>query len=117
MSAKWEAIWAVSDNWERMALVAVLVGAVAQTTFVLIYGTRKWWRARVGRALFLKSVCLGLVFDLSLVNSFFTYAWQEQVAAIVLVATAAAILYQLAALVLSPRDPAPPPFLKDDEES
>jgi len=103
VSSKWQALWALADAWERMALVAVMVGAIAQTTFVLIYATRPWWRVRVGRALFLKSLCLALVFDLSLANQFLDYRGQEQVAAIVLTATAAAIVYQLVAIVLSPR--------------
>lgn len=105
MTDHWQAVWAAADGWTRVAIVAVLVAAVAQTTFVLIYGTRKWWLSRVGRALFLKSLALAVLLDLSVVNTFVVYGWQEPVSAVVIVGITVTILYQLYALVLSPRHP------------
>jgi hypothetical protein len=106
VTSHWQAVWGAADGWERTALVALLVGAVAQTTFILIYGTRKWYLVRVGRAIFFKSAALALVLDLSVVNTFVPpYGHQEQVSAVSIVAITVTILYQLVALLLSPRNP------------
>lgn len=105
MSTRWDAVWSAASGWQRVALAALVIATAAQTLFVLIYGTRPWWRARVGRALFLKSAVLCLLLWLTIVNTFVTYPGEEPVAAIALIATAAAIVYQLVALVLSPRSP------------
>lgn len=106
MKDRWLAVWAAADGWERTALVALLVGAVAQTLFVLIYGTRTWYRVRVGRAIFLKSTALAVVLDLSVVNTLVApYRYQEEVGAVAIVVITLTILYQLFALLLSPRNP------------
>lgn len=106
MTNHWQAVWAAADGWERLALICVIVSAVAQTTFILIYGTRKWYLVRVGRAIFFKSAALALLLDLSVVNTFVPpYRYQEQVSAVAIVAIMVTILYQLAALLLSPRTP------------
>ena len=104
MTSHWQAVWAAADGWIRVALVAVLVAAVAQTTFIAIYATRPWWKVRVGRAIFLKSLALAVILDLSVVNDFLTYRYQEQISALAILFIAVTILYQLFALVRSPRN-------------
>lgn len=106
MKDRWLAVWAAADGWEKTALVALVVGAVAQTLFVLIYGSRPWYRVRVGRALFFKSAALAVVLDLSVTNALVPpYRFQEQVGTVVIVLITVTILYQLVALLLSPRHP------------
>jgi hypothetical protein len=105
MDSRWDAVWAATDGWEHLALVAIIVATFAQTLFILIYASRPWWRVRVGRALMLKSASLCIVLWLTLVGTFFVYAHQEQVSALSLCVIAVAIVYQLVALLLSPRHP------------
>lgn len=100
-----EAVWRLADGWERLALVALVLATVAQTAFVVVYATRPWWKVRVGRALMLKSAALCVLLWLSVLNTFVLYPGQVQVAAIALCAVTAAIVYQLVALLLSPRQP------------
>ena len=103
MTERWQTVWAAADGWVRWSLVALIVATVGQTLFVLIYATRPWWRARVGRAYMLKSSTLGVVLWLSLIGAF--YLLPEQIDTFALWAIALAILYQLVALLLSPRNP------------
>lgn len=105
MTDRWQAVWALADGWERTSLVALIVGTSAQTLFILIYASRPWWRARVGRALMLKSAALCVVLWLTVVNTFYVYPREEMVGAIALWVIAAAIVYQLVVLLLSPRNP------------
>ena len=50
-----------SDQWRQSA---VLVAAVGQTLFIVIYGfMRAWWHDYVGRALFFKSATLAVFLD------------------------------------------------------
>lgn len=105
MDSRWDAVWAATDGWQHLGLVAVIVATFAQTLFILIYATRPWWRVRVGRALMLKSASLCVVLWLTLVGTFLTYRDQEQVDALALCLIALAIVYQLVVLLLSPRNP------------
>lgn len=104
MRDRFEALWAAADGWERQALVMLLVGAVAQTTFVLIYASRRPWRWPVGRALLFKSAALAVLLDLSVANTFVPpYRYQEQVSALTIDVIVLTIVYQLWVLVRSPR--------------
>lgn len=106
MTERWAAVWAAADGWERQALIALLIGAVAQTAFVVIYARRRPWRWRVGRALLYKSTALALLLNLSVVNTFVPpYRYQEQVSTLTIDLIVLTILYQLVALMLSPRNP------------
>lgn len=49
-----------SDFWRQSA---VLVAAVGQTLFIVIYGFVRWWKDYVGRALFFKSATLAIFLD------------------------------------------------------
>lgn len=100
-----EEVWRMSDGLQREGLLVFAIGTFAQTLFVLIYASRPWWRVRPGRALLLKSATLCAVMWLSLVATFFVYPYQEQVTAVAVNAIAIAIVYQLVALLLSPRNP------------
>lgn len=105
-----EAVWRIADGWERLAIVALIVAAIGQTAFVLIYATRPWYLVRIGRALMSKSATLCWVLVLTVVNTFWAYPYERQIASLSICAVAVAILYQLVALVLSPR-------YADDEEA
>lgn len=107
MNSHIEAVWNMANDWQRVTLLALVVATFAQTLFILVYGTRPWWRARVGRALFLKSASLCLVLWLTLIGAFYTYAHQDEVGAFGMCLVAGAIVYQLVALLLSPRHPQP----------
>lgn len=50
--------------------ISFVVGAVAQTAFVILYGMAPWWRDFVGRALFIKSLTLAVLIDTAVVDSF-----------------------------------------------
>lgn len=43
--------------------VLLYVSAAAQTLFVLLWGTRPWWREWIGRALMLKAFSLAVYLD------------------------------------------------------
>lgn len=98
-------VWALADPWQRWSLVFLAIATIVQTLFVVIYGTRPWWRARVGRALMLKSTALCVVLWLSLVNSFYIYENEEPIGAAAILAVAVAIVYQFVVLLWSPRHP------------
>lgn len=103
-----ETVWRLADTWERLALLALVVSAVAQTAFIFVYGARPWWRHRVGRALFTKSLSLLIVLWLSIVNTFLIYPAQQRVSTLALWLIAAAIVYQLVALLRTRRHVYPP---------
>src|SRR5690242_12669648 len=105
MADRWEAVWAVANGWQRVALIALVVATFVQSLFILIYATRPWWRARVGRALFLKSTSLCVVLWLTLIGTFYIYPAENVVNALALCLVAVAVTYQLAVLLLSPRNP------------
>ena len=105
----------VFDVWLTLPL---LLSALPQTAFVLIFacpwfGAGEWWRDRVGRALFFKSLTLAAVFDVLLARIAYLMAQAGNVtvktsppaAAIEWVFAAlywlifAGVVYQLAALV------------------
>lgn len=56
-------------QWSTVLLWA---GAVPGTLFVLIYGLggNHWWLSWIGRALFISTLGLALLFDLSLFNHY-----------------------------------------------
>lgn len=84
--------------------MALVVAVVAQSAFVVVYGSRPWWRHRVGRALMLKSSSLLAALWLTFVDTFWVYPAEEKAGTVVLAAIAAAITYQLVALLRTPRD-------------
>lgn len=105
----------VFDVWLTLPL---LLSALPQTAFVLIFSLRvfgagEWWRDRVGRALFFKSLTLAAVLDVLLARVLYLMAQAGDVslktapptAAIEWVFSAlywlifAGIVYQLGALV------------------
>jgi hypothetical protein len=98
-------VWGAADTWQRLAIVLLTVATLTQTIFILTYGSRPWWRSRVGRALMLKSSTLSVLLWLSLVNTFFIYPGEEPVAFAALLAVTLAIIYQLVVLLRTPRHP------------
>lgn len=105
---RFDAFWAYADAWQRSALVAIMVAAIIQTVFLAVYLSRPWWRHFVGRALALKSASLWVVLWLTIVNTFFRYPGQEPISSLSLWVIAAAIAYQLVALLRTPRMAYPP---------
>ena len=99
----WSAVWGVADNWQRLALIALLIATFAQTCFIVVYGTRPWYRSRVGRALMLKSASLAVVLWLTVVNTFFIYPLEEQLSTLGLTLVSVAIVYQFLVMVSTPR--------------
>ena len=102
------------EVWED---VPIIVSALGQTAFVLIYSIRgfgagQWWRDFIGRALFLKSLALAMLLDLLVVRLIVRMAHADEVvvrwglgdswdrlSVIFLWIVCVAILYQLAALL------------------
>jgi hypothetical protein len=105
---RFDAFWQIADAWQRSAFVAILVAAVFQSVFVVVYLSRPWWRHFVGRALALKSTSLLVVLWLTIVNTFFRYPGQKQLSTVALWLVACAIVYQLIALLATPRIAYPP---------
>lgn len=92
----------------------LLLAAVPQTAFVLIYALRplgagQWWRDRVGRALFHKGMALAIVLDLFLAYVLTTgvravsfaapSGWFEVCETVGYWYVCGAVIYQCAALV------------------
>lgn len=98
-------VWAIANDWQRASLVALALATVVQTLFVVIYASRPWWKARVGRALMLKSAALCVVLWLTIVNTFYVYAGEEAIGTVALWVVAIAITYQFVVLLWSPRHP------------
>lgn len=96
-------VWGVMDNWQHWTILGLAVATVFQTGFVLVYSARPWFRDIVGRAYMLKSSTLLVILWLSVTNTFFTYPLQEQISTFAMWAVAAAITYQFAVLVVTPR--------------
>jgi putative copper export protein len=107
--------WELADSWQHASLVAIAVAAVVQTAFVVVYGSRPWWRHYVGRALFVKSTSLLVVLWLTIANTFLLYPGQHQVSTLSLWLVAVAIIYQFAALIRTPRHTYPPNDRYDEE--
>jgi hypothetical protein len=85
------------NEWRQWAY---MIGAIAQTLFVLTFITSMgWWRDFVGRALLLKSFMLMTVFDVIVVAIFFPFAHQDEVFTFLIWGVTLAIIYQLSALI------------------
>lgn len=107
--SRFDAIWDAADFWQRLGLVGFVVAAIFQAPFIIIYLSRRtWWFHFAGRALALKSTSLGMILWLSIINLFFRYPGQEQVSACLTWLLAFAVIYQLAALLKTPRYATPP---------
>jgi putative copper export protein len=74
---RFDTFWQYADTWQRSAFIAIMVAAIAQTGFVVVYMLRPWWRHYVGRALLVKSASLLIVLWLTIVNTFVRYPGQE----------------------------------------
>lgn len=48
-------------NWHDFDLGLVWTAAVGQTLFLVLFLTERWWTHRIGRALMVKSLSLGLI--------------------------------------------------------
>jgi hypothetical protein len=76
---------------------ALICSAIGQTLFVALYVSAPWWRDFVGRALFVKSIVLAVVFDIAVAAIWWVMpmvVWQ-----VLYWLIAAAIWQQFAALV------------------
>lgn len=82
------------DQWRHLSW---LVGAPAQTLFVILYGIAPWWRDFVGRALFFKSLTLMVLLDTVVLSIICNIPDGVIVGLYWLVV--AGILYQLGALI------------------
>ena len=73
---------------------------MAQTVFVVVYGMRTpWHHGFVGRALFLKSVVVWLLFANSLVRVYWPYPHEIVSGTVLMWLLAFAVVYQCAALI------------------
>jgi hypothetical protein len=89
--------------WMDAGLAALWTATILQTVFVALYATRPWRRHFVGRALFIKSVSLMLILQVSLCNQYLTYRYQLQVSVVLTWFVAVAIAYQTGALIAQMR--------------
>lgn len=56
---------------DTAAIILIVLGAIAQTTFVIFYSfTSPWWQTLVGRALWTKAMGLALLMDISIAYYF-----------------------------------------------
>ena len=81
------------------ALICLWAAAVGQTLFVLVYGSRPWWRHFVGSALFTKSLSLALTLDVVLLNHYVDYPYERAVWLVLLFVMAVAVWSQFVALM------------------
>lgn len=84
---------------DSVMLFLTVWAALAQTLFIVIYATRPWWRAFVGRALFTKSLALALLLDLAVARHYFDDPWLDLLFDVLFAGVVAGITFQLAALV------------------
>ena len=98
---RWTEVWDFLDFWGHVSLLALIVAAVGQTLFVVVYSRRPWWMYRVGRALMGKSFSLSVVLILTVIGWF--YHLPEWISAIAVCAIACFIWYQTYVLITSPR--------------
>lgn len=90
-----------STDW---AVVLVWVAAVPQTLFILGYGfSSRWWISWIGRALFVSSLALALLLDLSLVTFYFKGLLNETETNVILAVVALGAILKLTALVYDKR--------------
>lgn len=88
---------------EEFRLGVLCAAAIVQTTFVLVYATRPWWRAFTGRALFVKSAALMLLVDLGVLNRFADYSGKRSLEDAVWLLVLLGMVWQLIALAHGPR--------------
>jgi hypothetical protein len=100
MFDRWHATWGVLDGWGRASLLTLIVAAIGQTLFVVVYLTRRWWTVRVGRALMVKSASLAIVLLLTALAALFPVPEWSRTLALVLVTLG--IWYQTYVLITSP---------------
>jgi len=87
--------WLTAYEW------ALIVAVAGQTVFLVVYGTRPWWKHYVGKALFFKSLALGLALWISLGNVVYPgYPHQIEIAVISIWLVAITIVGQCIALLL-----------------
>lgn len=115
MSNRFHVFWETADRWQHFAFYAIVFAATVQTAYILVYGSRPWRQHFVGRALFYKSASLLIVLWLTVVNTFFVYPGQEPISTVALWLVAAAITYQFAALLRTPRHADHPDGRHDEE--
>lgn len=88
--------------WITAYEIALVIGATAQTLFVIIYGTRPWWKHYVGKALFFKSLALMIALWVSFGNIMFRdgYPYQTQIAVCAIWLVSITIVGQCGALIM-----------------
>ena len=84
---------------ELIDYAVIWAAGVAQTVFVVLYGTVPWYRNFIGRALFYKSLTLAVFIDHALFDFYVDYAHEDAVETFIHLAVAAAIVYQCYALI------------------
>ena len=94
-------------QWFDVGIIHVML--LGQLTFVVLWFRLPWWRQWVGRALMVKSVALGLLLLMVLVNFWITivteaeYPWQEWVEIGTHILVTVGIYSQILALVYEMR--------------
>ena len=91
--------WLPWVPWLDIYLWGLWVAAVAQTAFVAVLATTRWRHYRTGRAIFIKSLVLAVLLDLTVVS---WYGWTEhlvEIGAVLICVMAAAICYLLWSVV------------------
>lgn len=79
--------------------ISLTVAAVAQTLFVALYLTWKWWSTFLGRALFGKAVALLLIVDFAALSRWLDFGSQDLVFTIMYTVLATGIVAQLIAFL------------------
>lgn len=62
------------DFWRT---VTIIVAAVGQTMFALLYMTFPWWRNFLGRALFFKTCAFGALVDVAVVGRMWDWSGED----------------------------------------
>jgi hypothetical protein len=87
------------EHWKTAVIV---VAALGQTLFVVLYATFPWYRSFLGRALFFKAFTLGLLVDMAVVSMIFD--WPGEAGTVLIYSLVAlGIWVQLAAFVRQKR--------------
>jgi len=55
----------------------IIVTALGQTTFILLYATFPWWRSLIGRALFLKGLSFAVLLDVAVAGRLFDWGGED----------------------------------------
>jgi ABC-type sugar transport system permease subunit len=79
--------------------VTIIIAALGQTMFVLLYMTFPWWEEFLGRALFFKACALGLLVDVAVAGRIWDWTYEDETFVVLYAILATGIIAQFVAFL------------------